>query len=689
MSDACCGPQPEGQQSGEPESGPEKLWQVSELQMAVAAAVLLGVGWLIGRAGYAGIGLTLELIAVVIAASTFVPDALRNLRHRRIGVGTLMTVAAIGAVALGQFAEAALLGILFSIAEGLEHYAVAKTRRGLRALLSLVPPKASVIRGGTELTVSPDELVIGDVMILRPGERAATDGTITAGRTSLDLSAITGESVPVEAAPGTQVHAGAINGGGAIEIAVTALAADSSLARIVHIVEEAQERKGAGQRLADRIARPLVPAIMILAAAIAGLGAVLGDPMLWLERGLVVLVAASPCALAIAVPLTVVAAIGAASRQGALVKGGAAVEDLGRIKVVALDKTGTLTRNKPQVVEVVTVDGQTEVDALQSAAALEARSEHPLAQAILAATGAVPAATDVTAVAGHGIEGRLGETGLRLGKPSWVDPGPLSEHVTRMQGAGATVVVLERDGAVRAAIAVRDELRPEAPEAVRLLRRLGIDVAMLTGDNKLTADALAAEAGIDTVRSELLPEDKARLLPDLSGGRPIAMVGDGVNDAPALATADIGIAMGAMGTDVAIETADVALMGEDLRHLPQVLAHSRRARRIMIQNIAFSMLIIATLIPMAAFGVLGLATVVFVHEMAEVLVILNAIRAARTRPLPGLTSAPVTASAAHHVDIGAAPAPVDACCAAPPETRGQKHSVDSRTDAADACRQPL
>lgn len=270
---------------------------------------------------------------------------------------------------------------------------------------------------------------------------------------------------------------------------------------------------------------------------------------------------------------------------------------------------------------------------------------------------------------GHGIEGRLGETDLRLGKLSWVDPGPLSEHVTRMQDAGATVVVLQRDGAVRAAIAVRDELRPEAPEAVRLLRRLGIDVAMLTGDNKLTADALAAEAGIDTVRSELLPEDKARLLPDLSGGRPIAMVGDGVNDAPALATADIGIAMGAMGTDVAIETADVALMGEDLRHLPQVLAHSRRARRMMIQNIAFSMLIIATLIPLAAFGILGLATVVFVHEMAEVLVILNAIRAARTRPLPGLTSAPVAASAAHHLDIGAAPAPVDVCCAAPPEPK--------------------
>ena len=244
----------------------------------------------------------------MVAASTFVPDALRNLRHGRIGVGTLMTIAAIGAVALGQIAEAALLGILFSIAEGLEHHAVTRTRRGLRALLGLVPPSASVLRGGDEVTISPDDLVIGDILVLRPGERAATDGTIRTGRTSLDTSAITGESVPAEAGPGDDLYAGTINGGGAIEVEVTAPASDSSLARIVHIVEQAQERKGSGQRLADRIARPLVPAIMILAALIAGLGVLLGDPVLWLERGLVALVAASPCALAISVPLTVVRA---------------------------------------------------------------------------------------------------------------------------------------------------------------------------------------------------------------------------------------------------------------------------------------------------------------------------------------------------------------------------------------------
>ena len=668
MPDACCGPG-STQSGAEPEAGPRRWWQVRELQVAALAAVLLGVAWLAELVGASiPVVLGLELVAAVLAASTFVPAALRNLRHRRIGVGTLMTIAAIGSVALGQVAEAALLGVLFSIAEGLEHYAVVRTRRGLRALLSLVPPTASVLRDGREAQVSPDELRIGDLMIMRPGGRAATDGIIRTGRTSLDLSAITGESVPVEARPGDAVHAGAINGGGAVEVEVSALAADSSLARIVHIVEQAQDRKGSGQRLADRIARPLVPAIMILAVLIGGLGLLLGEPLLWLERALVVLVAASPCALAIAVPLSVVAAIGAASRYGALVKGGAALEELGRIRAVALDKTGTLTRNDPRVIEIVPDGGVTRDEVLAAAAALEARSEHPLARAILTATGDHPPApaAEVTAVAGQGLHGEVDGARLRLGKPGWVDPGPLGAEVTRLQGAGATVVLVERAGRVLGAIAVRDELRPEAPDAIRRLRALGVEVAMLTGDNRRTAEALAADAGIATVHAELLPEQKAELLPAIARGRSIAMVGDGVNDAPALATADVGIAMGAMGTDVAIETADVALMGEDLRHLPQVLAHARHARTIMLQNIGLSLAIIAVLIPLAATGVLGLAAVVFTHELAEVLVILNAIRAAQTRPIPGLaanaSAVPLPASGRSHVTVAPPPPIVDACC---------------------------
>ncbi len=662
MSDACCGPD----EATDAPAGPEQWWQVRELQCAALAAVLLAAAWLIGRAGQDAVALVVECAAVVVGAASFVPGALRGLRHGRIGVATLMTIAAIGAVSLGQFAEAALLGILFSISEGLEHYAVTRTRRGLRALLSLVPPKATVRRDGHEISIAPADLIIGDTMVLRPGERAATDGVITSGRTSLDVSAITGESVPIEAGPGDTVHAGAINGSGAIEVEVTATATDSSLARIVHIVEDAQERKGSGQRLADRIARPLVPAIMILAAAVAILGAVLGDPMVWLQRALVVLVAASPCALAIAIPLTVVATIGAASRQGALIKGGAAVETLGLIRTVALDKTGTLTRNKPEVIDTLAVGDSAQADVLSVAAALEARSEHPLAQAILTAAGpGLPTATDVTAVAGHGLTGTLSGSALRLGKPGWVDPGPLRDEVDRLQNDGATVVLLERDQVLIGAIAVRDELRPEAVEAVTTLRSNGIEVAMLTGDNRRTAQALAAQAGITTVHADLLPEDKARLVPELAGGKPIAMVGDGINDAPALATADIGIAMGAMGADVAIETADIALMGEDLRHVPQILIHARRARRIMVQNIILSLAIITILIPLAAFGVLGLATVVFIHEAAEVLVILNAIRAAKITTLPGLTTAPTKTTAPVHINIGTPPTVEDACCASP------------------------
>ncbi|SDN31655.1 Cd2+/Zn2+-exporting ATPase [Lentzea albidocapillata subsp. violacea] len=653
MADECCGPQEprsrtttaQGYQQADehdgdhgPEQGPGSWWQVRELQLAAVAAVLLAVGWWIGSTGAELVGNGLTLASAVVGAVSFVPGAVRNLLRRRVGVATLMTIAAIGAVALGQITEAAMLGVLFSVAEGLEHYAIVRTRRGLRALLGLVPPTASVLRDGTELQVAPDELVVGDRMVLRPGERAATDGIIRSGHTNLDLSAITGESVPVEAGPNGAVYAGAINGGGAIEVEVTARASDSSLARIVHIVEEAQDRKGTGQRLADRIARPLVPAIMILAVLIAGIGALLGDPMVWLERALVVLVAASPCALAISIPLTVVAAVGAASRQGALVKGGAALEELGRIGTVALDKTGTLTRNAPRVVDVLTSGENTREQVLATAAALEARSEHPLARAILQAADTVPAADDVTAVPGHGLTGTLNGASVRLGKPGWVDSGSLRGEVDRLQQAGATVVLLERDGTLLGAVAVRDELRDEAPEVITRLRGLNIDTAMLTGDNTATATALAGQAGIATVHAELLPEDKAALVDRLRNGRRIAMVGDGVNDAPALATADVGIAMGAMGTDVAIETADVALMGEDLRHLPQVLAHARHARRVMLQNVGLSLAIIGVLIPLAAFGVMGLATVVFVHEFAEVLVILNAIRAAKSTPLPEVTA---------------------------------------------------
>ncbi|MFE4362558.1 heavy metal translocating P-type ATPase [Kitasatospora sp. NPDC056800] len=647
MSDACgCGDDRKTVEGGE-EREPEKLWEVGELRAAAVAGVLLPAGLIAGWSGASDTAVNaLNALALVVGAWTFVPATLRRLAKGKVGVGTLMTIAAVGGVLLGEVGEAAMLAFLYSVSEGLEAWSLARTRRGLRALLNLVPERATVLRDGTERTVAPAELRIGDTMVVRPGERIATDGTVRAGRTALDVSAITGESVPVEAGPGSEVYAGAINGTGVLEVEVTSTAEDNSLARIVRIVEAEQARKGAGQRLADRIAKPLVPGIMVAAALIALVGSLLGDPATWIERALVVLVAASPCALAISVPVTVVAAVGAAGRLGVLVKGGAALEALGAVRAVALDKTGTLTRNRPAVVRVATLDGHSRDTVLAVAAALEARSEHPLAEAVLAAAPGVPVATDVEAVTGAGLTGRLDGRPVRLGRPGWIEPGPLAEAVTAMQDSGATAVLVEDDATVIGAIAVRDELRPEAREVVDRLRARGLTVVMLTGDNERTARALAAEAGIDTVHADLRPEDKARIIGGLRTLRPTAMVGDGVNDAPALATADLGIAMGAMGTDVAIETADVALMGEDLRHLPQALDHARRARRIMLQNVGLSLAVIVGLMPLALFGVLGLAAVVAVHELAEIVIIGNGVRAGRAKPLPPApTSTPHRASA--------------------------------------------
>ncbi|TLW94501.1 cadmium-translocating P-type ATPase [Saccharomonospora piscinae] len=639
MSVDCCAPDP-GHDSRVPEEPPPRPWRVREIQLAAGAGLLTGAGFVVGWSGSPTTALVLHACAALAGGVTFVPGTLRALWQRRIGVGTLMTIALLGALLLGELAEAALLAFLFSISEALEDYSLSRTRRGLRALLTLVPERVTVLRGDREAVISPEHVQVGDRMLVRAGERIASDGTVAAGWSSADTSAITGESMPVEIGPGDEVFAGTVNGTGVLTVEATATVADNSLSTVVRLVEDAQRYKGARQRLADRLSRPLVPAVMVLAALIAGLGAVFGDPALWIERALVVLVAAAPCALAISVPVTVVAAVGTASRLGVLVKGGAALEELGAVRTVALDKTGTLTRNSPAVVDVVPVPGIDPERVLTVAAALEVRSEHPLAAAILAATPDPVPANDVRAVPGSGLDGTVEGLPARLGKPGWLPSGPLHADVIRLQDAGATVAVVEHDHTVLGLIAIRDDLRPEAPETVRDLQRAGVRVSMLTGDNRRTATALADEAGVTDVHAELRPDDKAALVRRLSEQHrgAVAMVGDGINDAPALATADVGIAMGAMGTDVALETADVALLGTDLRHLPQALTHARRARRIMLQNIGLSAAIVLALVPLAALGLLGLATVVFVHELAEVFVIANGVRAGRHRAaLPAST----------------------------------------------------
>lgn len=638
--DACCGPELPpvfGKRNEAVNVHPVRppWWRDPALLPSALSGVALASGYLLEWSGAEIPALILQWIALLAGAYTFIPGTVRRLMRGRVGVGLLMTIAAIGAVALGHVGEAAALAFLFSLAEALEDRAMDRAKEGLRALLSLIPDTARVSRLSGEDMISVVEVRELDILIIGAGERIATDGIVVDGASSIDTSAVTGESIPVAVRPGDAVPAGAVNGSGTLLIEATADGRDNSLTQIVALVEQAHALKGERARLADRIAKPLVPTVLIIAALVVVFGFIVGDPATWIERALVVLVAASPCALAIAVPVTVISAIGSASKYGIVIKSGQAFEQLGTIRTVALDKTGTLTRNEPQVVEVVSV-GCTEREVLGFAAALEASSTHPLAAAITAAAPDAAPGRDIEEEAGHGITGTVSGRRIRVGNTRWLDPGAHRATAEQLAERGMTVVAVEADGELAGLIGIRDELRPESAETIRMLREMGITPIMLTGDNERTARALAAEAGIEDVRAEQLPKDKASAIGTLVTASPTAMVGDGINDAPALATATVGIAMGAKGSAAAIESADVAFTGHDLRFIPQALAHARRGRRIMTWNIGLALATIVVLFPLALLGVLGLAGVVLVHEVAEVLVILNGIRAARrpTRAKP-------------------------------------------------------
>ena len=636
MSAACGCDEPTTSPADEAEEAERPWWRDPGLVVPILSGVAFGTGLALEWSGLHIAALVAFWAGLLLGAYTFVPGAIRNLVvKRKLGIALLMTISAVGAVILGYVEEAAALAFLYSIAEALEDKAMDRARGGLRALLKLVPETATVLRDGTSASVPAREIAVGDVLLVRPGERVATDGLVRSGRSSLDTSAITGESIPVEVAPGEAVSAGAINSAGVLEVEATAAGTDNSLTTIVELVEQAQAEKGDRARIADRIARPLVPGVMVLAVLVGVLGSLLGDPETWITRALVVLVAASPCALAIAVPVTVVSAIGAATKFGVVIKSGAAFERLGGIRHLAVDKTGTLTRNRPEVTAIVAAHGFDDAQVLAWAAAVEQHSTHPLAAAIAAAIAAAgrgtPAAQDVTEEAGHGIGGLVDGSRVAVGSPRWIDAGPLKARVEDLEAEGQTCVLVTVDGFLAGAIGVRDELRPEVPEVVRTLRDQGVEVSMLTGDNSRTAAALAKLAGIGDVHAELRPEDKARIVAGFSETSPTAMIGDGINDAPALAGATVGIAMGATGSDAAIESADVAFTGHDLGLIPQALRHARRGGRIINQNIVLSLAIITVLLPLAITGVLGLAAVVLVHEVAEVVVIANGLRAARAR----------------------------------------------------------
>jgi cation-transporting ATPase G len=640
----------------DPEEKDRPWWKDPAVLIPAASGVAFVSGlaaewWGAEWSGAGPAGQALFWIGLLLGGSTFAPAAIRGLlTSGRLGIGLLMTISAVGAVILGYVEEAAALAFLYSIAEALEDKAMDRARSGLRSLLTLVPDTATVRRGARTIEIPTAELRVDQMLVVAPGERVATDGIVARGRSSVDASAVTGESIPVEVTPGDRVLAGSINTSGLLDLTTTAPGTDNTLTTIVGLVERAQTEKGDRARLADRIARPLIPGVLVLALLVAGLGSLLGDPELWITRALIVLVAASPCALAISVPVTVVSAIGAASRFGVVVKSGAAFERLGTIRHLAMDKTGTLTRNEPSVVRVLTTPGTSESEVLSLAAAVEGHSTHPLAAAITSAaitTAALAGASrqdpadprvsapgiadaeHVEESAGHGICGTVDGHLVTVGSPRRLAAGELTGQITALEHEGMTVVVVHRDGRPIGAIGIRDELRPEVLVVVATLADHHIGVSMLTGDNPRTAAALGAQAGIGDIRADLSPGDKADAIAELARTRPTAMIGDGINDAPALATADVGIAMGATGSDAAIESADVAFTGTDLRLLPRALAHARRGSRIINQNIVLSLILITALVPLAITGALGLAAVVLVHEIAEVIVILNGLRAAR------------------------------------------------------------
>lgn len=622
------------------ERGP--WWKDTELMFPITAGVFCITGFVLDHTVSPAAALACYWVALIAGGWMFIPGSLRQLvagkGRARMGVGLLMTIAAVGAVLLGHVGEAAALAFLFSISETLEDRAMDRAQQGLRALLSLMPNTARVVRNNTETTVPASEVRVSDVLVVGAGERVATDGTVIAGQSWLDTSAITGESIPVGVSPGSSVSAGSVNGSGMLRIRATSDGRDNSLTQIVRLVEQAQSAKGKRARFADRVARPLVPAVLVASLLIVLFGFLVGDPATWTQRALVVLVAASPCAMAIAVPVTVISAVGAASKLGVVIKSGVAFEQLGTIQTVAFDKTGTLTENKPRVVATHFVAG----NALPMAAAVESASSHPLSRAIVAAaaepgtnnTDIALTAHEVQEQPGRGLIGVVEGKRVRVGSPRWIPTdgaGELANRVAEMSQAGMSVVVVEVDGTPVGVLGIRDELRPEAAAAVRALADQGMRSVMLTGDHEVTARAIAEQAGIpsDRVWAGQLPADKARVVAELVDKSPTAMIGDGINDAPALAAATVGIAMGVTGSDAAIESADVAFTGSDVRLIPVALAHARRGRRIMTGNIGLALAIIVVLFPLALFGVLGLAAVVLVHEIAEVIVIGNGLRAGR------------------------------------------------------------
>ncbi len=623
-----------------------RKWKSNAFMIISALFLVLG-WWALIRYGENSVqSAALFLVSILFGGHTLLYKGLRNLSRFRFDMNTLMTIAVIGAAAIGEWWEGAVVVLLFAISEWLEGRSLERARASIRSLIDLAPKEAWVRRNGRDMRIPAKEIVQGDLVIVKPGEKIAADGLVERGHSAVNQAAITGESIPQAKQPGSPVYAGTLNGDGLLEIRATKSARDTTLAKVIELVEKAQSERAPAQKFVDQFARYYTPAIIAIAALIALVPPLVWDAawMEWIYRGLAVLVVGCPCALVISTPVAIVTAIGNAARHGVMIKGGVYLEQAGRINAIAFDKTGTLTEGRPSVTDIIPIADVDTREGLAIAAAIEKGSGHPLAAAVVARAEQehcqLPAAEQFRSITGRGAEALISGTIYRIGSPAWFAEflaDGLDEEVQiqidRLRREGKTVMVLGTKTKALALIAVTDPVRDSTKQALAELEQLGIrHTVMLTGDDKTTAQAVAAQIGIRDVQANLMPEDKLEAIKQLKAkyGN-VAMVGDGVNDAPALATADIGMAMGGAGTDTALETADIALMADDLSKLPYTLRLSRRALQVIRENIAFSIglkiLALLLIIP----GWLTLWMAIFADMGATLIVTLNAMRLLRVR----------------------------------------------------------
>jgi len=625
-------------------------WERHRHDVSTAVAgIAIAAGWLLGRWDAPELASVAAYVLAIVAGGTLVARrAFVSLKARMLDMNVLMSIAVVGAGAIGEWLEAAMVVFLFSVGGLLEARSLARTRRSIRDLMDLSPEQTRVLREAGEIRVTPTEVVPGEVIRVRPGERIALDGIVRAGSSAVDESPITGESIPVEKSVGAEVFAGSLNTSGLIDVEVTALASQTTLARVVYLVEEAQSQQAPFQRLVDRFTRYYTPTVVALAVALAvvppvvgsAIGAEWGGFSDWFYRALVLLVVSCPCALVIATPVAVVSAITRATKDGVLVKGGAFLELAPRVRAVAFDKTGTLTYGSPEVAEVVTLDELDAAQVLELAAGAEAYSTHPLARAVVRAGGeaARSAITELEEFAGKGVIGRADSDAVLVGSESFarergIELDGAVREIRRLEQHGHSALIVAREGRAVGIIGLADQVRDNSKRAVASLLAGSVEHAvMLTGDNERTAAAIAQEAGVPEHRARLLPQDKVDEVVRLRKRYgSVAMVGDGINDAPALAAADIGIAMGAAGSDTALETADVALMSDDLEALPRFFSLGRRTVANIWQNVIVSIGVKMAVLLAAAVGFATLWMAVFADTGVALLVILNGLRLLRAR----------------------------------------------------------